>query len=87
MGDTRRAETETPDDGPRCPKCSGRMDRGRVCLIGGQLLAYAPSIAPLHTSAYPRSALACLDCGYLEMYVDPSEVRAAIAGVKHKPLA
>ncbi len=84
MGGTARVEIKTPGDAPRCPKCSGPMDRGRVCLIGGQLLAYEPSSAPLHGSGYPRTALACLDCGYLELYVDPDEVRAAIAGVKHK---
>ncbi len=84
MGDTTRAEAETPGAAPRCPKCSGPMDRGRVCLIGGQLLAYEPSTAPQHASGYARNALACLDCGYLETYVDPAEVRAAIAGVKYQ---
>jgi predicted nucleic-acid-binding Zn-ribbon protein len=78
-----RIEVPIAEDAPRCPKCGGPMDRGRVCQIGGQNLEFVPSKA-LRGSAYPDSGNACLDCGFVEMYVNPQELRASLAGVKFK---
>jgi len=71
----------TPDT-PACPKCDGPMDQGKAHLVGGQLLAYEPSVAPRAGCAYIREARSCIVCGYTELYTNPLELRCVLAGVK-----
>lgn len=74
-------EFEATADTVRCPKCEGPMDRGRL-LSSGTKIRYEPSSSPLADSAWVDEALACISCGYTELYVDPARVRACLAGIK-----
>jgi len=63
-----------------CPKCGGAMDEGRIPAGLKNLFGYK-SLDQRHftTECNVEKARACVDCGYLELYVDPAELRK-----KHK---
>jgi len=60
-----------------CPKCSGKMDEGRVPVPLKFLFGYK-STEQKHFSfeCNIQKAKACLDCGYLELFVDPEELKS-----------
>jgi predicted nucleic-acid-binding Zn-ribbon protein len=62
----------------KCPKCGGEMEEGR---IANKFLFGFKSARQKHWSfeANVEKARACLDCGYIEMYVDPQEVKKKLA--------
>lgn len=62
----------------KCPKCGGAMEEGR---IANKFLFGFKSNRQKHWSfeANVQKAHACLDCGYVEMYVDPQQVKAKLA--------
>jgi hypothetical protein len=68
---------------PKCPICGGEFDRGMLQTIGHGL-RYVSDNGPHGfftgaTSDDPQvNALVCLDCGHVEVYVDPKSVRNRI---------
>jgi ribosomal protein S27AE len=65
---------------PTCPKCGTMMDRGT--LDAGQRVFYSASQAPGSMNAVSVHALACINCGYVELVTDPEALRCLLAGVK-----
>jgi len=63
----------------KCPKCGGSMDKGRVPK-GLNLLSGYKSDSQKHFSFEVnfQKAKACLECGYVELYLDPSELRSKL---------
>ncbi len=59
-----------------CPKCSGEMDVGRMPIPHKYLFGYK-SERQKHFAFEDnvQKAKACLNCGYLELYIDPEEVK------------
>ena len=76
------SDFDVTDDTPRCPKCAGPMDRGRIGLAATAPLAYEASVSPRGDRALVREALTCIACGYTELYANPIEVRCALAGIR-----
>ena len=61
--------------GPGCPKCGGEMDEGRLTQT-----AYISNRQQgmIRQGTNISHARACVSCGYVELYVDPAELRARI---------
>ncbi len=61
---------------PSCPKCGGAMDDGRIPIPLKYLFGYKSSDQKhLTMESNVDKARACVDCGYLELYVNPDEIR------------
>ena len=62
---------------PACPKCGGQMDEGRIPSPLKFLLGYK-SDDQKHFSfdSNIQKAKACLDCGYLELFLNPEELKS-----------
>lgn len=60
-----------------CPKCGGSMDEGRIPVPQKFLLGYK-SEEQKHFSfeCNIQKAKACLECGYLEFFLDPEELKS-----------
>ncbi len=60
----------------QCPKCGGSMDEGRVPK-GLNLLSGYKSSSQKHFSFEINfeKARACLECGYVELYLDPEKLK------------
>ena len=63
--------------GAACPKCGGEMDEGRIPIALKFLFGYR-SAAQRHFSweCNIQKARACLGCGYLELFLDPEEIKS-----------
>lgn len=64
------------NDKSLCPKCHGEMDEGR---LSGQFW-YTPDNAKVNffslgAEVQLTRARACLDCGYVETYIDKETLR------------
>ena len=62
-----------------CSKCGGKMDEGRVPKGLNWFSGYK-STSQKHFSFeinFER-AKACLDCGYVELYLDPEKLRGKL---------
>ena len=59
-----------------CPKCGGEMDDGRIPKGLNWLSGYK-SNSQKHFSLELNfeKAKACLECGYVEMYLDPEKLK------------
>ncbi len=64
-----------------CPKCGGQMDNGRIPTPLKFLFGYK-SDTRKHWSFESNvgKAKACVQCGYLELYIDPEELRDKMKG-------
>jgi predicted nucleic-acid-binding Zn-ribbon protein len=64
-----------------CPKCGGKMDEGRIPKGLSWLSGYK-SLSQKHFSLEVNfeKARACLNCGYIEMYLDPDKLRKKLSG-------
>ena len=60
----------------KCPKCGGEMDEGRVPK-GLKWFSGYKSASQKHFSFEVNfeRARACLQCGYVEFYLDPGRLR------------
>ena len=73
----RRFESGKAQGTDKCPKCGGEMDKGRV-PIGLRFLVGYKSLRHKRWSfeVNPKGARACLQCGFLELYLDPRELES-----------
>ena len=64
-----------------CPKCNETMDEGRLSLTGSDYLAYLSNkqTGMIRKATMIQQARACLNCGYVEMYLDPKELKSRIS--------
>ena len=61
-----------------CPKCSGEMDEGTVSNSEGVRYVSNRQKGILKTMTLAKRARVCLSCGYIELYLDPDELRKRI---------
>lgn len=67
----------------KCPLCGGEFDRGIARTTGSQL-HYVSDKGPhdifggASVNDPQVNALVCLDCGHVELYVDPKALRKRI---------
>ncbi len=61
-----------------CPKCNGEMDEGRAST--GEEIRYVSNrqTGMMRTATLVRRARACLTCGYVELFLDPAELKKKI---------
>jgi predicted nucleic-acid-binding Zn-ribbon protein len=64
----------------KCPKCGHEMDEGHASS-GGDYIGYVSQkqTGMLRTVTKIASARACSNCGYVEFYLDPGELKKRIA--------
>jgi len=66
-----------------CPKCGGQMDEGRVPWGMRNFTEYkSTSQKHFTTEVNFERAKACLDCGYVELYLDPKILRSKLKRTK-----
>ena len=60
-----------------CPKCKHAMDAGRVSPTGGELLVYVSEkqTGMVRQGTQINRGMACPNCGYVELYLDPAELK------------
>ncbi|NPV55462.1 MAG: hypothetical protein HPY76_02145 [Anaerolineae bacterium] len=63
---------------PTCPKCSHPMDEGTIGESEGIHYASNRQTGFLKVMTPARWARACMTCGYIELYLDPRELRQKI---------
>ena len=63
-----------------CPRCTEPMDEGRVSFSGSPP-GYVSNrqTVMVRRAATIKAARACPNCGYLELYIDPNELKKNIA--------
>ena len=60
-----------------CPKCGGQMDEGRVPTPQKFLIGYkSDNQKHFSMETNVQKAKACLNCGYLELYIDPDDLKS-----------
>ena len=64
----------------RCPKCNELMDEGRLSFSGspGGYVSNKQT-GMIRRPAAIKQARACPNCGYVEMYIDPNELKKTIS--------
>jgi predicted nucleic-acid-binding Zn-ribbon protein len=64
-----------------CPKCNGTMDEGYISWSGSGASAYISKkqTGMMRVGTQISQALACPNCGYVEMYLDPNELKPKIS--------
>jgi len=64
----------------RCPRCNEQMDEGHVSF-SGSAAGYVSNqqTGMLRKAATIRLARACLNCGYVELFLDPNELKKNIS--------
>ncbi len=62
-----------------CPKCNNEMDEGHVSA--GEELRYLSNrqTGMMRSLTVIRRARACPSCGYVELYLDPAELKKKIS--------
>ncbi len=65
-----------------CPKCNTVMDEGYMSWSGSGSSGYVSKkqTGMLRTVTKITLAHACPNCGYVEMYLDPQELKPKISG-------
>ena len=60
-----------------CPKCNETMDEGWVNPTGNGFIGYVSQkqTGMLKTVTKINRARACPNCGYVELYLDPKELK------------
>lgn len=63
----------------RCPKCNEPMDVGRISA--GDPVGYMSDkqTGMIRRPTTIRKARACMNCGYVELFVDPNELKKNIS--------
>lgn len=63
-----------------CPKCKHPMDDGNVSPTGSGMLGYvsAKQTGMLRQVTKISLGRACPNCGYVELYLDPQELKSKI---------
>jgi len=64
-----------------CPKCNESLDEGQLSLTGSDYLGYMSykQTGMLRVVTKILTARACPNCGYVEMYLDPKELKQRIS--------
>jgi len=64
-----------------CPKCNEPLDDGRLSVPGSDYVGYVSDkqTGMLRVVTKIQRARACLNCGYVEMYLDPKELKQRIS--------
>jgi len=64
-----------------CPKCNEAMDEGVLSVSGSSSIGYVSKkqIGMIRSQTLIKQARACPNCGYVEMYVDPKELKLKIS--------
>jgi hypothetical protein len=64
----------------RCPRCNETMDEGHVSF-SGSAAGYVSSkqTGMIRKPATIKRARACPSCGYVELYLDPNELKKNIS--------
>ncbi len=62
-----------------CPKCNEPMDEGTVSTSSQMGYVSKKQTGMLRTVTQVKQARACLNCGYVEMFLDPQELKKRIA--------
>ena len=62
-----------------CPKCSEPMDEGMLTTNDQPGYVSKKQTGMLRTVTKINRAFACLNCGYVEMYLDPKELKQRIS--------
>ena len=64
----------------RCPRCNETMDEGHVSFSGSAAgYVSKKQTGMIRKPATIQKARACANCGYVEMYVDPNELKKNIS--------
>jgi predicted nucleic-acid-binding Zn-ribbon protein len=65
---------------PRCPRCNEPMDEGRISF-SGSTAGYVSSkqTGMIRRATTLQQARACLNCGYVELYLNPKELKQNIS--------
>jgi predicted RNA-binding Zn-ribbon protein involved in translation (DUF1610 family) len=63
-----------------CPKCNEAMDEGSLTLSDQPGYVSRKQTGMLRTVTKISQARACPNCGYVEMYLDPRELKQRIMG-------
>jgi predicted nucleic-acid-binding Zn-ribbon protein len=64
----------------RCPRCNEPMDEGHLSLSGATAgYVSKKQTGMLRKVAEIHKARACPNCGYVEMYLDPNELKKNIS--------
>ena len=63
-----------------CPRCSELMDEGHMSFSGSNAgYVSKKQTGMIRKAAVIQQARACLNCGYVEMYLDPNELKKNIS--------
>ncbi len=63
----------------RCPKCNASMDTGRINASDPIGYVSDKQTGMIRRQTPVKLAHACLNCGYVEMYLDPTELKKNIS--------
>jgi len=64
-----------------CPKCNEPMDEGTLSISGSSSMGYLSKkqTGMVRAQTQVKQARACPNCGYMELYLDPKELKAKIS--------
>ena len=63
-----------------CPRCNEPMDAGRISLSGSALgYVSEKQSGMIRRATTLKQAHACLNCGFVELYLDPKELKQNIS--------
>lgn len=73
---------ETAMETTACPKCKTSMDEGTMSWSGSGSSAYVSKkqTGMLRVATKVLHAFACPNCGYVEIYLDPNELKPKLTG-------
>ncbi|OQY88051.1 MAG: hypothetical protein B6D38_10830 [Anaerolineae bacterium UTCFX1] len=65
-----------------CPKCKTPVDKDRMSWTGNNSAGYASNkqTGMLRVVTKISQARACPNCGFVEMYLDPNELKLRLSG-------
>jgi predicted nucleic-acid-binding Zn-ribbon protein len=60
-----------------CPKCKHELDEGHISMTGQEFIGYVSNrqTGMLRQMTRLQAARACPSCGYVEMYLNPEELK------------
>ena len=64
-----------------CPKCNEPMDDGLLSVSSSAVVGYISKkqTGMIKTVTQIKQTRACPNCGYVEMYLDPQELKSRIS--------
>lgn len=63
----------------RSPRCNELMDEGHISFSGSTGYVSKKQTGMIRRATTIKAARACLNCGYVEMVLDPKELRQNIS--------